>query len=84
MRTDPLEEPDEVANRTVKLLGEFVAELIHKYGVKPETVAKAAVGTAVMLYLEYHTDDAHAVADYLRTFAAELEESAKDNSPTVN
>jgi hypothetical protein len=71
----PIEDVDEVANRVVALFATFTSELIRKYGVKPETVAKAAVGTAIMLYLEYNTDNERAAADYLRTLAAEIEES---------
>jgi hypothetical protein len=64
--SDPREEPDEEANRTLKLLCEFAAELIHKHRVPPETVARVAVAQAVMLFMEYNTDSAHAAAEWLQ------------------
>lgn len=80
MRTDPLEEPDEQANRVLAIFGEFLRLLIHKHRFPPEAVLKAAIGSAVMLYLEYNTDDERAAASYLRKFADDIEESAKGTS----
>jgi hypothetical protein len=62
MSTDRLEEPDEQGNRVLDIFGEFLRLLIRKHRVAPEVVAKAAIGSAVMLFLEYNTMDERAAA----------------------
>lgn len=68
-----MEQTDDVTNRVSDLLAQFAAELTTRYKVPPQNVAKAAVGLAVVLYMEHNTNDNHAAAEFLRSFADELD-----------
>lgn len=76
MSTDHFE-PDDTANKVVAIFGDFLRLMTRKHGFAPEHVAKAAVASAVMLFLEQN-DDERAAANYLRAFADEIDASVAE------
>ena len=82
---EEMEERDRVMEQAYKRLGELTADLIHRDGIPPMRVAKAAVGVAVMLYLDHALGDVRVASDYLRQCADEVDRSGERRpARTVN
>jgi hypothetical protein len=76
---------NEVLNKLADKLVAFAERLMQSSNIDPAIISRAAIAMSVTLFLRYGEDDQRAAANYLRTFAAELDEAADAEPPaTVN